>query len=96
MEVNGFSPSVSIKQVLNDICTDVIGITVHMIDAQVESILEWIEEGNKLYLAIHNIDGAMMTKPKTRDVLARLCVGGVALVASIDHQNAYYEHSFNL
>jgi origin recognition complex subunit 2 len=88
VEVNGFSPSVSMKQVLNDICADLIGNNAHTIDAQVDSIIEWVAEGNRFYLAVHNIDGAMMTKPKTRDVLAKLCVGGVGLIASIDHQNA--------
>ncbi|KAL3902187.1 MAG: hypothetical protein SGCHY_000038 [Lobulomycetales sp.] len=88
VEVNGFSPSISIKQIVGDICHDIIGLESRNFEAQIQCILEW-SKSNKIYLAIHNIDGPMLSKVKAQDTIARLASAGVGLIASIDHQNAY-------
>ncbi|KAL3280423.1 hypothetical protein HHI36_017905 [Cryptolaemus montrouzieri] len=90
--VNGFFPSLSIKDILDGIIVDLLEVKRN--PANVYECCDIIEQefGNRmnthLYLLVHNIDGAMLRNNKSQSVLARLAnVENIHLVASIDHIN---------
>lgn len=90
--INGFFPSLTIKNVLESIVTDLLGIThvpsnigdtISLIDTQLS------ENEAELFLIIHNIDGAMLRNAKAQAALASLSqIRNVHMIASVDHINA--------
>ncbi|XP_037978290.2 origin recognition complex subunit 2 isoform X1 [Plutella xylostella] len=97
--VNGFFPSLTMKNILESIVIDLleythvpsnIGDVVNLIDTQLT------ENGIELFLIIHNIDGAMLRNSKAQAMLACLSqIRNVHTLASIDHINAplLWDHS---
>ena len=87
--VNGFFPSLSIKQILSTISEDILEI-----EGSFSSTTEHIDEilaalTTDLYLLVHNIDGPMLRTTKVQTALAQLVAHPlVHLVCSIDHINA--------
>jgi len=87
--VNGFFPSLTIKQILGTITEDILEI-----EGNFSSTSEHLEEifsclTTDLYLLIHNIDGPTLRTSKVQSVLATLASHPlVHLVCSIDHINA--------
>ncbi|XP_025083608.1 origin recognition complex subunit 2-like [Pomacea canaliculata] len=91
--VNGYFPSLTVKQILNGITEDVLEKSgsfrspldqVEFIKTQFET-----EDQHDFYLVIHNIDGAMLRSEKTQNILSLLAqVRGIHLIASVDHINA--------
>jgi len=87
--VNGFFPSLSIKQILGTITEDILEI-----EGNFSSTSEHVEEifsclTTDIYLLIHNIDGPTLRTSKVQTVLATLASHPlVHLVCSIDHINA--------
>lgn len=89
--VNGFFPSLSIKDVLDGIIINLLELKEN--PANVYEACDLIERefnyilDTHLYLIIHNID--MMRSGKAQSVFARLAaVSNIHLIASIDHINA--------
>jgi origin recognition complex subunit 2 len=96
--VNGFFPSLSIKDVLDGIIINLLELKEN--PANVYEACDLIERefsyilDTHLYLIIHNID--MMRSGKAQSVFARLAaVSNIHLIASIDHINAplIWDHS---
>ncbi|KAG6444219.1 hypothetical protein O3G_MSEX003265 [Manduca sexta] len=97
--VNGFFPSLTIKNILETIIIDLlenthvpsnVGDIVNLIDAQLT------ENGVNLFLIIHNIDGTMLRSTKTQATLASISqIKNVHTIATIDHINAplLWDHS---
>jgi len=87
--VNGFFPSLTIKQILGTITEDILEI-----EGNFSSTSEHLEEifsclTTDLYLLIHNIDGPTLRTSKVQSTLASLASHPlVHLVCSIDHINA--------
>ncbi|KAJ8920979.1 hypothetical protein NQ315_015774 [Exocentrus adspersus] len=98
--VNGFFPSLSIKNILDGILVDLL--EVQEVPGNINEACDLvIEEFNNLpeshlYLIIHNIEGEMIRNHKSQSILARLAgVKNIHLIASIDHINAplIWDHS---
>lgn len=97
--VNGFFPSLTIKNILETIVIDLlenthvpsnVGDVVSLIESQLS------ESCTDLFLIIHNIDGSMLRNFKSQSVLASLAqLKNVHLIATIDHINAplLWDHS---
>ena len=87
--VNGFFPSLTLKQILSTISEDIMEI-----EGNFSSIADHIEEilanlSSHLYLIIHNIDGPMLRNTKTQSAISKLVASPkVHLLCSIDHINA--------
>eukprot|EP00090_Calanus_glacialis_P006380 TRINITY_DN14975_c0_g1_i1.p1 TRINITY_DN14975_c0_g1~~TRINITY_DN14975_c0_g1_i1.p1 ORF type:complete len:586 (-),score=222.95 TRINITY_DN14975_c0_g1_i1:96-1853(-) len=87
--VNGFFPSLTIKQILGTITEDILEI-----EGNFSSTSEHLEEifsclTTDLYLLVHNIDGSTLRTSKVQSTLASLASHPlVHLVCSIDHINA--------
>ena len=87
--VNGFFPSLTIKQILGTISEDILGIIGNF-----SSTSEHLEEifsalTTDIYILIHNIDGPTLRTNKVQSALASLASHPlVHLVCSIDHINA--------
>ncbi|XP_046330979.2 origin recognition complex subunit 2-like [Haliotis rufescens] len=91
--VNGYFPSLTVKQILSCIIDEIIEEEVHIRTPadQYEYIRRHFEnsEYRDFYLIIHNIDGSMLRGEKTQNLLSLLAqVRGVHIIASIDHINA--------
>ncbi|XP_064644295.1 origin recognition complex subunit 2-like [Lineus longissimus] len=90
--VNGYFPSITIKQVLGSIIEDVIGHegTIPNPLDQVEFIKNYYTlHDEDLFLIIHNIDGPMLRAEKVQTILSMLAqVPNVHVIASVDHINA--------
>lgn len=90
--VNGFFPTLSVKNILDGIITDLLKIPDCPASLNEASDLI-IQQFNSmpsihLYLLIHNIEGEMLRNSKSQNILAELaCVKNIHLVASIDHVN---------
>ena len=89
MVVNGFFPSLTLKQILSTISEEILEL-----EGNFSSTAEHIEEilanlSSDLYLIIHNIDGPMLRNTKAQSAISQL-VGSrrVHLLCSIDHINA--------
>ncbi|KAJ8733351.1 hypothetical protein PYW08_001649 [Mythimna loreyi] len=90
--VNGFFPSLTIKNILETIVIDLlenshvpsnVGDVVNLIDTQLT------ENGIDLFLIIHNIDGTMLRNAKAQSMLASISqIKNVHTIATIDHINA--------
>ncbi|XP_044258243.1 origin recognition complex subunit 2 [Tribolium madens] len=96
--VNGFFPSLSIKDVLDGIILNLLELkenpsNIYEACDLIEREFSYIPETH-LYLIVHNID--MMRSGKAQSVFARLAtVNNIHLIASIDHINAplVWDHS---
>ncbi|KAI8513691.1 Origin recognition complex subunit 2 [Branchiostoma belcheri] len=92
MVVNGYFPSITVKHILNSITEEVLEHTgsFRSVQDQLTFIRDTFEEtGEELFLFIHNIDGPMLRGEKVQSVLCQLAqVGGVRIIATIDHINA--------
>ncbi|KDR20703.1 Origin recognition complex subunit 2 [Zootermopsis nevadensis] len=89
LEVNGFFPSLTMKEVVDSIADEVLELPDR--PAGMLECLEVIEEelSSELFIIVHNLDGPMLQSNKSQDVLSRLAkMEHVHLVASIDHINA--------
>ncbi|CAF4811469.1 unnamed protein product [Pieris macdunnoughi] len=97
--INGFFPSLMIKNVLEAIVVDLLGNShvpsnlsdvVNFIDSQLK------ERETDLFLIIHNIDGTMLRNSKAQSTLASISeLKNVHTIATIDHINAplLWDHS---
>lgn len=91
--VNGYFPSLSIKDILDDIVTGLLETTCK--SKNLHEIVDTIEEEMNLtpdyhiFLIIHNLDGSMLRNDMAQNILSRLAhIDNVHLIASIDHINA--------
>jgi origin recognition complex subunit 2 len=91
--VNGFFPSLTIKDILDNICVDMLEMAAvagnpHEIVSVIEEEMKEIPALN-LFIIVHNIDGTMLRNDKAQSVLSRLAsVRNIHMIASIDHINA--------
>uniref|UniRef100_A0A8D8IVH1 Origin recognition complex subunit 2 n=1 Tax=Culex pipiens TaxID=7175 RepID=A0A8D8IVH1_CULPI len=90
--INGFFPTLTIKDVLDAIANDILDLNLHsgnhheVVDA-IEEEFRYLPETH-LFLIVHNLDGTMLRNGKAQNVLARLAkIENVHLLASIDHIN---------
>lgn len=92
--VNGFFPSLTMKEILESIITEILEIDTvpsNIFEASDIIVEEFKHYPNlHLYLIIHNIEGEMLrANLKYQAVLATLAaVNNIHLIASIDHINA--------
>ncbi|KAJ8866725.1 hypothetical protein PR048_032586 [Dryococelus australis] len=90
--VNGFFPSLTIKEILDSIVKDVLDWDWSGTPVECLSLIEkefQSDEELSLYLIIHNLDGPALRTHKIQDILARLAaVRNIYLLASVDHINA--------
>lgn len=90
--VNGFFPSLTLKDVLDSITTEILDAgpspgNAHEAVDMIEEEFALIPETH-LYLIVHNLDGAMLRNVKAQAILSRLArVPNIHLLASIDHIN---------
>ena len=91
--INGFFPSLTIKDILDSICVDLLEITA--VGGNPHEIVNIIEEEMKkipalnIILIVHNIDGTMLRNDKAQSALSRLAsIRNIHMIASIDHINA--------
>lgn len=98
--VNGYFPSLTIKDVLDGILIDILERSDS--SSNVYDTLEIIEDYFKrmsheqLYLIVHNIDGEMLRNNKSQNILSQLAaIPNIHLIASIDHINTplIWDHS---
>lgn len=90
--INGFFPSLTIKDVLDSIWIDLLEMSsaggnpheiVNMIETEMNNI-----PGLHIYLMIHNIDGPMLRNDKAQSILSRLAsIKNIHMMVSIDHIN---------
>lgn len=91
--VNGFFPSLTIKDVLDNISGDILNLTLsnrnyHEIVDAIDDQLSANREMH-IFLIVHNIDGPMLRNNKAQLILSRLAhMEQIHLIASIDHLNA--------
>ncbi|XP_053633700.1 origin recognition complex subunit 2 [Cherax quadricarinatus] len=91
--VNGFFPSLTLKNLLNNITEDIIDHTgsFHSIQEQLEFIQGFYTKSSaeSLFIIIHNLDGPMLRGEKSQSAIAHLAsIPHVHILASIDHINA--------
>lgn len=91
--VNGFFPTMTVKEILQTIKTKVLNITTNTRNEHelVDIIAKTVNASSDthLFLVVNNIDGPMLRKTKDQHILSRLAkVKNVHLIASIDHINA--------
>ncbi|KAI9361565.1 origin recognition complex, subunit 2 [Pilaira anomala] len=93
--VNGFFPSISIKDILLKITTGALGKTVPtgQISDHVKFICDYFEDEDReyesLYIVIHNLDGVNLRNERTQTALSMLAkTRHIHLIASVDHINS--------
>lgn len=91
--VNGFFPSLTIKDVLDSIADDILGLdgvsrNLHeVVDAIADALAA--PDAQHVFLLVHNIDGVMLRNHKAQLILSRLAkIEKIHLIASMDHINA--------
>lgn len=91
--VNGFFPTLTVKDILHSITTEILKIKTatrnnhEAVDAI--SMAFKSSPDTHLFLVINNIDGPMLRKTKDQHIISRLAkIRNVHLLASIDHINA--------
>ncbi|XP_022214784.1 origin recognition complex subunit 2 [Drosophila obscura] len=90
--VNGFFPSLTIKDMLDSITSEILDAGIsptnpHEAVDMIEEEFALIPETH-LFLIVHNLDGAMLRNVKAQAILSRLArVSNIHLLASIDHIN---------
>ena len=99
--INGFFPSLTIKNILDNITSDILDMA--LTSNNLNEIVDIIEDefnyipDTHLYLIIHNIDGIMLRNNKAQLILSRLAkIRNIHLLASIDHINTPLCKQFNL
>lgn len=91
--VNGFFPSLTIKDILDNICGDILNIALssrnfHEIVDAIDDHLSANREMH-IFLIVHNIDGSMLRNNKAQLILSRLArMEQIHLIASLDHIHA--------
>lgn len=90
--INGFFPSLLIKDVLDGILKDLLEVKESFGDVYeaCEAVIREMEfyADVHLFLVIHNIEGEALRNSKAQNVLSMLAaLKNVHLVASIDHIN---------
>ena len=92
MIVNGFFSKISIKSILSDICSDIIGLKSFSLEVEemLNTVISYYSKlSNKLFLVVHNIDGINLRPHYCQVVLSKLAnAPGINMIASIDHINA--------
>lgn len=90
--INGFFPSLTIKDVLTNITNDVLELP--SIPGSPHDVVNVIEEEfsrlpeSHLYIIVHNIDGVMLRNAKSQEILSRLAkIKNIHFIVSIDHIN---------
>ncbi|XP_019535543.2 origin recognition complex subunit 2 [Aedes albopictus] len=90
--VNGFFPTLTIKDILEAITGDLLDLNVH--SGNFHELVDIIEEefsylpDTHLFLIVHNLDGTMLRNGKAQNILARLAkIDNIHMLASIDHIN---------
>ncbi|KAH8243988.1 hypothetical protein KR032_011914, partial [Drosophila birchii] len=90
--INGFFPSLTLKDVLDSITNEILDAGIS--PANPHEAVDMIEEEfslipeTHLFLIVHNLDGAMLRNVKAQAILSRLArVPNIHLLASIDHIN---------
>ncbi|XP_017026690.1 origin recognition complex subunit 2 [Drosophila kikkawai] len=90
--INGFFPSLTLKDVLDSITSEILDAGIS--PANPHEAVDMIEEEfslipeTHLFLIVHNLDGAMLRNVKAQAILSRLArVPNIHLLASIDHIN---------
>nr|XP_034193940.1 origin recognition complex subunit 2 isoform X2 [Osmia lignaria] len=90
--VNGFFPSLTIKDILNGIIVELLELNCPSNMNECIDLIENVLKKNpmdKLYLLIHNLDGIMLRSNKAQDILSCLTsIPNLCVLASIDHINA--------
>ncbi|KAH8553853.1 origin recognition complex subunit 2-domain-containing protein [Umbelopsis sp. PMI_123] len=93
--VNGYFPSITIKDVLNKLSVGALGINAPTgsIQDHVSLIMEHFQRGENeyehIYLLIHNIDGANIRNERAQTALSILAsCPNIHIIASVDHINA--------
>ncbi|SPP88106.1 blast:Tudor domain-containing protein 1 [Drosophila guanche] len=90
--VNGFFPSLTIKDMLDSITSEILDAGIsptnpHEAVDMIEEEFALIPETH-LFLIVHNLDGAMLRNVKAQAILSRLArVPNIHMLASIDHIN---------
>lgn len=90
--INGFFPSLTLKDVLDAIVVDVLDLTnapvgQHELVDLIETEFKKIPQTH-LFLLVHNLDGVMLRNDRAQSVLSRLAtVQNIHLIATIDHIN---------
>ncbi len=88
--VNGFFPSLTVKQILNAITAELLGHegAFASVPEQVAFVAGAVRDRD-VFLVVHNIDGLNLRGEKAQGVLAQLAsIPRVHLVCSVDHINA--------
>lgn len=90
--INGFFPSLTIKDILDSIWVDILEMSqatgsptelVRMIEIEMKKIQI------NLFLIIHNIDGTCLRNDKAQSILSRLAtIQNLHMICSIDHINS--------
>ncbi|KAL6423822.1 hypothetical protein ACFW04_010343 [Cataglyphis niger] len=90
--INGFFPSLSIKDILDNIIVNLLELSCPTNPNDCLELIEKILSNNsddRLYLIIHNIDGIMLRTSKAQNILASLAaIPNIRIIASVDHINA--------
>ncbi|KAF9918054.1 Origin recognition complex subunit 2, partial [Lobosporangium transversale] len=93
--VNGYFPTVTVKEVLDKISSGALGHSkpTGTLQEQIALIQAYFSQPDraiqKIYLLIHNIDGASLRSEKSQSALSLLAsCPQIHLIASIDHINA--------
>ncbi|XP_071580138.1 origin recognition complex subunit 2 [Temnothorax nylanderi] len=90
--INGFFPSLTLKDILDNIITDLLDLDCPANPNDCLELIETVMKDNpddRLYLIIHNIDGIMLRSNKVQNILASLAaIPNIHVVASVDHVNA--------
>eukprot|EP01147_Barroeca_monosierra_P000621 gene621-3931_t len=92
--INGYFPSLNIKQILNDITSNVMRATAAPRDivdhAKAIQVYYEVEDNvPELFMLIHNLDGVKMRANSTQDAISILAATPrIHILASIDHINS--------
>jgi len=95
--INGFSPAVSVKAILNGISEQIIKYTgiLGTLQEQIARIEEYFMDDNRkierIFLLIHNIDGINLRNDKAQTTLSLIAaIPNIHIIASVDHINASF------
>ena len=91
--VNGYFPSLSIKQILSTVINDILELKTNIgtsLTEQADCILKaYNSMMDDLYLIVHNIDGSTLRNENAQSIFAKLSGHPkIHLICSIDHINA--------
>ncbi|OUM57609.1 hypothetical protein PIROE2DRAFT_48580 [Piromyces sp. E2] len=95
--INGFSPAVSVKAILNGISEQIIKYTgvLGTVQEQITRIEEYFTNDKRkikrIFLLIHNIDGINLRNEKAQTTLSLIAaIPNIHMIASVDHINASF------